>query len=102
MYVAQHGGEDCVTASDSISRTVRISILASPTLAADSIARSLSGAGWKIGRVASALPDLQGFETDLHDGDIVVAIDGGIPASAVATELRRRRPGLRSVVVSHE
>jgi DNA-binding CsgD family transcriptional regulator len=84
------------------SSEARISILASPALAADSIARSLSAAGWKIGRVASALPDLQGFEHDLHAGDIVLAIDGGIPAAAVALELRRRKPGLRTVVVSNE
>ncbi len=103
MYAAQSGGEDCVTNSvGSPSQDARISILASPTLAADSISRALSAAGWKIGRVASTLPDLQGFETDLRDGDILVAIDGGIPAAAVATELRRRRPGLRTVVVSHE
>lgn len=102
MYLGKPGGDHSVTTLDTVSRDVRISILASPTLAADSIARSLSGAGWKIGRVASALPDLQGFETDLQDGDIVVAIDGGIPAAAVATELRRRRPALRSVIVSHD
>jgi DNA-binding CsgD family transcriptional regulator len=95
--IPMHGSRTGVLPTD-----VRISILASPTLAADSIARSLSAAGWKIGRVASSLPDLQGFEHDLQLGDIVVAIDGGIPAAAVALELRRRKPGLRTVVISNE
>jgi hypothetical protein len=69
--------------------------LASPRITADSIARSLAASGWQIGRVAAELTELRDFDQGIETGDILVAVDGEIPADAVAEELRRRRPGLR-------
>jgi DNA-binding CsgD family transcriptional regulator len=79
-----------------------VNVLAAPKMAADSIARSLTLAGWKIGRVASTISELHGFEGGLKSGDVVVAVEGALPAGAVADEIRRRVPGVKTIVVSAE
>jgi DNA-binding CsgD family transcriptional regulator len=78
---------------------MRVGIVASPPLVADALSRLLASAGWKIGRIASSISDLQGYERDLTMRDVVVALDGAMPAATIADELRRRVPGLRTVVI---
>lgn len=87
-------------AVSTLNSATRVGIVASPPLVADALARLLSSAGWRVGRIAASIGELQGFERDLSMRDVVVALEGVLPAAAIADELRRRVPGLRTVVIA--
>ena len=87
------------TAADPKPSTTRVCVVATPRLFADTIARTMSLAGWQVDAVCTSAAELAVFERTLSEGHVAVLVDGAIPAIALGIELIRRRPGQRVVVV---
>lgn len=95
MHSSYPGG----SAADAKPSTTRVCVVATPRLFADTLARTMSLAGWQVDAVCTSSAELATFEQTLSDSHVAVLVDGAIPAVALGIELIRRRPGQRVVVV---